>query len=98
MNSIFQEIRRSYKIPVIICIFAATVATSLKFQIGMFEEFTVFGVLMVGLPLLTAIASFTVSRKYGDSKIFGRSYFLLSCGFFCVFLGELLYFVYGGKM
>lgn len=98
MNSIFQEIRRSYKIPVIICIFAAAVAVSLKFQIGMFGAFTVFGMLMVGLPLLTAMASFTVSRKYGNSKIFGRSYFLLSCGFFCIFLGELLYFVYGGKV
>ena len=97
-NSVVQEIKKSYKIPIVIFFFVSVIATGSEFQADIFEKYDIFGFLMVALPLVTAIASFVVSNRYGDSRVFGKSYFLLGCGFVSMFLGELLYFVYGGKV
>ena len=95
MNPVIQEIKNSYKFPVFIFIFAIIITVGLKSRIGIFESSIIFDVLIVFLPLAASVASFVVSYRYGKSKIFGRSYFLLSCGFFSTFFGELLYFLYG---
>lgn len=94
MSLFIQEIKRSYKAPLIIFAFAAIITFGLKSRTSIFESSTVFDILIFVLPISAAIASFAVSKRYGKSRVFGRSYFLLGCGFFVLFLGELLYFAY----
>ena len=94
MNLFVQEIQRSYKAPLIIFGFAVIITFGLKSRIGIFESSTIFDILIFVLPILAAIASFAISKRYGNSRVFGKSYFLLGCGFFVLFFGELLYFVY----
>ena len=95
MSLLYREIKRSYKAPLIIFVFAAVITFGLKSRIGIFESSTVFDILIFVLPLSASFASFAVSKRYGKSKVFGRSYFLLGCGFFATFVGEFLYFLYG---
>ena len=95
MSLLYQEIKRSYRAPLVIFVLAAVITFGLKSRVGIFESSTVFDVLIFVLPLSACIASFAVSKRYGRSKVFGRSYFLLGCGFFATFLGEFLYFLYG---
>lgn len=45
-------------------------------------------------PLIVSLAGFFVSKKYGFSNIFGKSYFALGLGMFFLFLGELTYMYY----
>ena len=49
---------------------------------------------LVFSPLAVSISCFIISKMYGMSKVFGRSYFLLGGGFLFVFAGELIYFQY----
>ena len=95
MNLFIQEVKRSYKAPLVIFAFAAIITFGLKSRIGIFESSTMFDVLIFVLPLSASIASFAVSKRYGKSKVFGRSYFLLGLGFFAVFVGEFMYFLLG---
>ena len=95
MNLFVQEVKKSYKAPLIIFVFAAVIKFGLKSRIGIFESSTVFDILIFVLPLSASVASFAVSKRYGKSKVFGRSYFLLGCGFFAVFAGEFMYFLFG---
>ncbi len=95
MNLFIQEVKRSYKAPLVIFAFATIITFGLKSRIGIFESSTVFDVLIFVLPLSAAITSFAVSKRYGKSKVFGRSYFLLGLGFFAVFVGEFMYFLFG---
>ena len=94
MSTLSQELKKSYKVPIIIFLFVVVLTFGLKSRIGMFETSIIFELLIVILPLAVSISSFAVSRMYGNSRIFGRSYFLLGLGFFVVFVGELLYFIY----
>ena len=94
MNLFVKEVKRSYKAPLVISVFAAIITFGLKSRIGIFESSTIFDVLIFVLPLSAAIASFAVSKRYGKSKVFGRSYLLLGCGFFTTFVGEFLYFLF----
>jgi len=41
-----------------------------------------------------AIASFVISKRYKDSKIFGKAYFFLGLGYFSLFLAEITYTIY----
>lgn len=52
------------------------------------DFFNIFG------PLVVAIAGFFVSKKYGFSNIFGKSYFALGLAMFCLFIGESTYIYY----
>lgn len=45
-------------------------------------------------PLAVAIASWIVSRRYKDSKVFGRAYISLGVAYFAVFLAEITYMIY----
>ena len=96
MSTLTQELKKSYKVPIIIFLFTVILTVGLKSRIGVFETSIIFDLLIVILPLAVAISSFIVSRMYENSKVFGRSYFILSAGFFSTFLGELLYFLYYG--
>ena len=44
--------------------------------------------------LATAIASFVISKRYKGSKTFGKAYFFLGIGYFCLFLAEITYTIY----
>ena len=94
MSTLTQELKKSYKVPIIIFLFVVVLTFGLKSRIGVFETSIVFELLIVILPLIVSISSFAVSRTYGNSRVFGRSYFLLGLGFLSVFVGELLYFIY----
>ena len=94
MSTIIEELKQSYKVPIIIFAFSIILVMGLQSRIGFFESSIVFDLLIVILPLIVSISSFIVSRMYGNSKVFGRSYFILGLGFLCGFVGELLYFVY----
>lgn len=45
-------------------------------------------------PLAASLASFLVSYRYKDSKIFGRSFVILGFAFLAIFLGEVSYLIY----
>lgn len=45
-------------------------------------------------PLAASLAGFIVSKRYGPSKIFSKSYAALGSGYLCAAIGEILYFVY----
>lgn len=45
-------------------------------------------------PLAGSVAAFYVSKKYTDSKVFGKSYFVLAIGLLSMGLGELTYLYY----
>lgn len=45
-------------------------------------------------PLAASVAAFYVSRKYHDSKVFGKSYLVLAIGLLSMGLGELTYLYY----
>jgi hypothetical protein len=45
-------------------------------------------------PLAVSIAGFVIAKRYRSSKIFGKAYFALACGFLCAGLGEIVYFVF----
>ncbi len=45
-------------------------------------------------PLAASLAGFLVTLRYRGSLVFGKSYLMLSLGFFCAFLGELTYLIY----
>ena len=94
MSTLSQELKKSYKVPVAIFLFAMVLTFGLKSRMGLFEASIIFELLIVMLPLAVSVSSFAVSRIYGNSMVFGRSYFLLGLGFFSVFVGELLYFIY----
>ena len=49
---------------------------------------------MAFLPLVVAIFSFAVSKLYGFSKVFGRSYFILGVSYVFFFAGEGLFYFY----
>lgn len=96
MNDLLQELKQSYKVPIIIFVLAIILVVGLRSRAGLFENAIVFDLLIVILPLIVSVVSFIVSRMYGNSKIFGRSYFLLGLGFFSVFIGEFTYFIFYG--
>lgn len=93
MFTFSNELKKSYKIPVMIfavsvgfyvtSLFAGSIDLSLITRIG-----------IVLTPLAVAASCFLVSKNYGNSKIFGKSYLLLGLGFSISFVGELVFFYY----
>ena len=92
IQTISSQLKESYKI--ILLFFASAIALQFSSDIPLefFESSIVIRVSTVILPLAVAISSFAISKIYGGSKVFGKSYFLLGLGFFTVFLGEVVYF------
>jgi len=94
VHTISAQIKESYKI--ILLIFAGAIAIQLSPQIPLeiFESFLVTRAAIVIFPLGASIASFVVSKKYGGSKVFGKSYLALGLCYLGVFVGEILYFYF----
>ena len=71
----------------------------LGYQILLYLEIEIEGFLLSDIfnllgPLIVSLAGFFVSKKYGFSNIFGKSYFSLGLGMFFLFLGEFTYMYY----
>ena len=73
---------------------AIAIQLSSKIPIDFFESEIVASTAIVILPLAVAISSFAVSRNYGGSKIFGKSYFILGVSYLLFFLGEATFYFY----
>ena len=73
---------------------AITIQLSSKIPIDFFESEIIASTAIVIFPLAVAISSFAVSRNYGGSKIFGKSYFILGVSYLLFFLGEATFYFY----
>ncbi|MEM4241937.1 MAG: histidine kinase [Candidatus Nitrosotenuis sp.] len=76
------------------------VSSSIFFQISLFlfddeniKEQAVYVVSIIN-PLAASISSFVIANRYRSSKIFGKAYLVLACGYLCATIAEILYFVY----
>lgn len=67
--------------------------TSLYLEIEI-DGFLVSDIINLLAPLTVSFAGFFVSKKYGVSNIFGKSYLALGLGMFFLFLGEFTYMYY----
>ena len=94
-KKLLSEIRYSINLKIVGLIFLLVVG----FQISLYFEPEIEGFLLSDLfdllgPLIVSLGGFFVSKKYGFSNIFGKSYFALGLGMFFLFLGELTYMYY----
>lgn len=93
MLTFSNELKKSYKIPVLI--FAASTGIYL---VGLMDEsvdlslFT--RVAIVVTPIAVSLSCFMISKNYNHSRVFGKSYFLLGLGYLSTFVGELVFFYY----
>ena len=88
-----NELKKSYKIPVMI--FAASVVfymVSISTESLDLSLITRIGIVLT--PLAVSTSCFLISKNYGNSKIFGKSYLILGLGFLATFVGELVFFYY----
>jgi len=92
IQTVSAQIKESYKIMLLIIAGAIAIQLSPQIPLEIFESFLVTRVAIVAFPLGAAIASFVVSKKYGGSKVFGKSYLALGISYLGVFAGEILYF------
>ena len=92
--TLYSQFKESYKIISVIIGIAVVIQLSSNIQVEFFEYSLVTSAAIAIFPLCVAIASFVVSRTYGGSKVFGKSYFLLSLSYLAFFIGEGLYFFY----
>ena len=92
--TIRSQLRESYKIILAVLGVAIAIQLSSKIPIAFFESEIVASTAIVILPLAVSISSFVVSRNYGGSKIFGKSYFILGVSYLLFFLGEATFYFY----
>lgn len=97
INYILHEIKNSYKPLFLISAGIIALQIGLVFQSEFFESNFIPHFLIILFPLGVSVYSFVISKIYGGSKVFGRSYFALGLGYFAIFLTEILY-VYFGDM
>ena len=91
MKSSYFEIQNSYKILFLIFGLAVSLQIGFETQTEFFESLFIPHLLVILSPLALSIFSFVISKMYSGSKVFGRSYFALGTGFFCVFIAEFIY-------
>ena len=92
IQTISSQLKESYKIILLVFAAAITLQFSSYIPLEFFKSDIVIRVSTIILPLAVAASSFVISKIYGGSKVFGKSYFLLGLGFVAYFLGEAVYF------
>lgn len=92
--TIYSQIRESYKIIFAIVMIAIVIQLSSTIPVEFFESSIVASTAIVIFPLAVSISSFIVSRIYGGSKIFGKSYFILGLSYMLFFIGEAMFYFY----
>ena len=95
INSILHEIKNSYKPLFLIFVGVIALQIGLTFQPEFFESNFIPHFLTIVFPLGVSVYSFIISKMYGGSKVFGRSYFAFGLGHFATFLTEILYVYFG---
>ena len=91
INSILLEIKNSYKPLFLISAGVIALQIGLILRPEFFESNLIPHFLIIIFPLGVSVYSFAISKIYGGSKVFGRSYFALGLGYFATFLTETLY-------
>jgi len=94
IQTISSQIKESYKIILLFLAAGIAIQVSSEIPLEFFESSLLIRVSIVVLPLAVSISSFVISRIYGGSKVFGKSYFLLGMSYFLFFIGEAIYFFY----
>jgi hypothetical protein len=92
--TVYSQIKESYKIIFAVVGIAVTIQLSSKIPIEFFESSIIASTAIVMFPLAVSISSFAVSRIYGGSKIFGKSYFILGLSYMLFFIGEAMFYFY----
>ena len=78
---IYSHIKESYKIILVIVGIAFTIQFTSTISTDIFESSFVASTVITVLPLIVAISCFVISRIYGGSKVFGKSYFILGLSY-----------------
>lgn len=89
-----KKISSSINYKVLGVIAALTVAYQISLYYVNPNEFNISEILYLSGMLACAIFSFTVSKRYRGSKIFGKAYLFLGIGFLSMFVGDLGYVYY----
>ena len=92
--TLYAQIKDSYKTILVILGIAVSLQLVSLVQIEWFESYLITSTAIVFFPLGVAISCFIISKWYGGSKVFGKSYFVLGVSYVFFFLGEALYYFY----
>ena len=93
MTNVAKKMDVPYKIPLLI--FGIIIALHIIVELSdTFDSSLLILIAIVVSPLILSVSCFIISKMYGNSKVFGKSYFLLGVGFFSTFVGEIIYFYY----
>ena len=87
-------LKKSYGILLLVIGIAIFIQYSSLIPVGFFESAILPSMAMAFLPLAVAISSFVISKLYGFSKVFGRSYFIFGLSYVFFFAGEALFYFY----
>ena len=93
-TTILSQFKESYKILLLVAGIAIFIQYSSIIPIDFFESLILPNMAMTFLPLAVAIFSFVISKLYGFSKVFGRSYFIFGLSYVFFFAGEALFYFY----
>lgn len=94
MNAILSQFKESYKALLLITGIALAVQFSPTIPIDFFERAVIPSMAITFLPLTVAVFSFVISKLYGFSRVFGRSYFILGLSYVFFFAGEAFFYFY----
>ena len=92
MANVTEKMNIPYKIPLLI--FGLVTVLHVVFEFLEIGDFLPTRIAIVVAPLVVSVSCFAISKMYGNSKVFGKSYLLLGVGFVSIFLGELVFFHY----
>ena len=93
-TTILSQFKESYKILLLVAGIAIFIQYSSLIPINFFESSILPSMAMTFLPLAVGIFSFVISKLYGFSKVFGRSYFIFGLSYVFFFAGEGLFYFY----
>ena len=97
MLTFSNELKKSYRVPLVIFISSIGLYVLNFFSSSL--DLSLFTRVLIFLsPLVVSVSCFLVSKNYGNSKVFGKSYSLLGLGHFITFVGELVFFYYVDSM
>jgi len=91
IGSVFYELKNSHKPLFLILLGVIALQIGIEYQPEFFESNLIPHFMIILSPLGVSIYSFAISKLYGGSKVFGRSYFVLGLAYFATFITESLY-------
>jgi hypothetical protein len=93
VETISPNLRAKIDFKILIGIFIGIVVFQFYLNSIEDEQQIEFSIIAVSLScqIITGVAALLVSKKYGGSRVFGRSYLFLAIAFFSVAVGEIIY-------